>query len=370
MAKKRAKQKGMGFAIFMVIYAVVALVGIGMGLKWFWGFMEAYEASRPHIPVERLMATISRETIIADCDDILEQVDFNIQSREECRELLMEAMAEEITCARKASACTETEQTYVIRSGKRVIGSFIIEAGQADQFGFTPWSLTSQSFDLSYLMGTETLSALVPEGFSVYVNGVLLDDSYIVDREERKFAVLEEFYRSYDIPMLVLCTYEAGPFLGADYEMEIYDKEGNPFVMDENFDENDLIRLKDQKVVSELEEYLEEFIEVYVLFAGCANDNRDANYKKVIKYVVPGSSLAQRMYAAVEGLEFAQSRGDEVADIQIHHYVELEPGIYMCDVTYYVNTTGYEGVVQTTNNAKLILVRSDDGLLVESMIGY
>lgn len=370
MAKKHRKQKGMGFAVFMLLYAVLALVGIGFGLKWFWGFMENYEASRQHIPIDRFMATISREKIIDQCDDMLDQVDFNIQSPEECREFLEDALREEITYARKASACTETEETYVLRSGKRVIGSFTIRSGKTDEYGFAPWNLVSHSFDLSDIMGTETVSAVVPEGYSVYVNGVLLDDSYITDRQEREFGVLEDFYRDYDIPNLVLCTYEAGPFLGTDYEMEVYDFEGKPFVMDENFDENDLIRLKDSAVIEELDAFLEDFIDIYVVFAGCANDNRHANYNRVIKYVVPDSNLAQRMYDALDGMQFAQSQGDEVADIQVHHYVELEPGTYMCDVTYKVDTTGYEGVVQTTTNAKLIIVRSGNQLLVESMIGY
>jgi hypothetical protein len=69
-------------------------------------------------------------------------------------------------------------------------------------------------------------------------------------------------------------------------------------------------------------------------------------------------------------MQFAQSRGDEVADIQVHHYVQLEEGKYLCDVTYKVNTTGHEGVVQTTTNCKFILVESGGKLLVESMIGY
>ena len=369
MAKRRTKQKGMGFAIFMMIYAVLALVGIGFGLKWFWGFMESYEASRTHIPIDRFMATISRDKVIADCEDMLEQVDFNIQSEEECRQYLMDAL-NEITYARKASACTDTEEVYVLRSGKRVIGEFTIQAGEPDEYGFTPWTLTSHSFDVSDMMGTETISMVVPEGFRVYVNDVLLDDSYIIAREEREFAVLKEFYKDYDVPQLVLCTYEAGPFLNAEYEMEVYDYDGKPFVMDENFDENQLIQVKDQGLIEELDDFLDEFIDIYVVFAGCANDNRHENYKRVIQYVVPESKLAQRMYDAVEGMEFAQSRGDKVADIQVHHYMQIDPDTYLCDVTYKVDTTGYEGVVQTTTNAKLILVRSGDKLLVETMIGY
>lgn len=370
MAKKRNKQKGMGFAIFMAVYALLALIGIGIGLKWFWGFIASYEVSRPKVAIEAYMATVTRERVVEECDVIIEEADLNIQSKEECYRYLMDAISEDITYARKGSACTDTSQTYVLRSGDLVIGSFTIEAGVEDSYGFAPWHLKEESFDLSELMGTETVSVTVPQGYGVWVNGVQLDESYIVNEERREFALLKEFYGTYDVPELVLLTYEAGPFLNAEYEMEVYDKAGRPFVMDENFDENSLIELADSAKIRELDEFLEEFIDVYVVFAGCANDNRYANYNKVINYVVPDSNLAQRMYDALEGMQFAQSQGDEVASIQVHHYVQLEPGKYLCDVSYKVDTTGYEGVVQTTTNCKMILVETEGKLLVESMIGY
>ena len=370
MAKKHNKRKGMGFAIFMVVYAVLALIGIGFGLKWFWGYMKSYENSRPKLAINAYMATVTPERVVEQCDVIIEKADFNIQSEEECYQYLLDALSEEITCARKGSACTDTMQTYVLRSGKLVIGSFVIEAGEEDSYGFAPWHLKEESFDLSALMGTETISVTVPQGYGVWVNGVQLDESYIVNEERREFEILKEFYGSYDVPELVLLTYEAGPFLNAEFEMEVYDEAGRPFAMDENFDENSLIQLTDSAKIKDLDRFLEEFIDIYVLFAGCANDDRFANYNKVIRYVVPESTLAQRMYDALDGMQFAQSQGDEVAGIQVHHYVELAPGKYLCDVRYKVDTTGYDGVVQTTTNCKIILVETNGKFLVESMIGY
>lgn len=370
MTKKHSARKGMGFAIFMAVYAIAALAAIFFGLKWFWGFLEAYEASRPHIAIDAYMQTLSREKIVENCDVILEKADLNIQSQEECMAFLTDAVSGEITYARKASACTETEQTYVLRSGETVIGSFTIASGEADEYGFTPWSFKEERFDLSFLMGTETISVTVPEGFGVYVNGVQLDESYIVSSESRKYELLKDFYGSYELPELVLNTYQAGPFLDAEYEMEVYDPTGKPFTLDENFDENSLIALKDADTIQELDEFLEEFIDIYVIFAGCANDNRYANYNRVIQYVVPDSNLATRMKDALDGMQYAQSRGDEVAELLVNHYVALSDGRWLCDVTYKVNTIGNEGMVQTTTNAKLIIVRSGNKLLVESMIHY
>ena len=370
MAKNQ--KKGRGFAVFMVIYAVLALVGIYFGLRWFWGFMEAYEASRPHIPIDAYMESMSPEKVVDASTELMAQTDSNIQSPEAVRQYLLDSLTEPITYARKASDCTETRQVYVLRSGKQVIGSFAIVSGPEDVYGFNPWTLESESFDLGYLMGTEKLTVTVPEGLGirVSVNGVVLDESYIVNTESSEFELLEDFYDKYDLPMFTLVTYEAGPFLGELPELTVIDSQGNPFTYDDSFDPNSMIELKDAGQAAVLEDFIREFLDAYVIFAGCANDFRYANYGQVIQYVVPGSNLAKRMQEALDGLQYAQSNGDEVDSVVFHHMVELAPETYMCDVTYYVNTVGREGVVQTTTNVKMVLVRVDGKLLVETMIGY
>ena len=43
---KEKKRSAWPFVIFMVVYAVLALVAIGFGLDWFYGFIEAYENTK------------------------------------------------------------------------------------------------------------------------------------------------------------------------------------------------------------------------------------------------------------------------------------------------------------------------------------
>lgn len=370
MAKN--KKKGAGFAVFMMIYAVLALVGIFFGLRWFWGFIEAYEASRPHVPINAYMENMSPERVVDGCQELMDSADENLQDAEHVRQLLLESLSEPITYARKASACTETRQVYVLRSGSQVVGSFSIVSDAQDAYGFNPWILEEEKFDLSHLMGGEKISVTVPDGIGVQVrvNGTVLDDSYIVKTETSEFELLEDFYGKYELPVFTLNTYEAGPFLAEELSFEVLDREGNPFTYDESFDPNVLIELTDAGQVAVLESFVREFLDAYVIFAGCANDFRYANYGQVIQYVVPESNLAKRMQEALEGLLYAQSKGDEVESVVFHHIVELVPETYMCDVTYLVNTIGQEGLVQTTTNVKMVVVRSEGKLLVESMIGY
>lgn len=371
MSKKR-KQKKRSFGWFllgMFVYAAVILGGAYFGLKELWGFLEAYEASRDYHAIDAYMEQLTPEHICDTQGELISQVDHNIQSVDACRQVLLDALDEEITYARKASDCTETKQVYILRSGKQVIGSFSISARQPDEYGFSRWEFDEESFDLSYLIGSK-VSVTSPMDYPVYINGVQLDDSYVIDQYSEKIEFLEDYYEDYELPVFYTKTYEAGPFLG-QFAMEIKDPDGNPYVFEEEyFDKDSLAHNCSEAEIADLNAFTNEFLERYIVFAGCANDNRYANYSWVIELVVPGSNLAKRMADAIEGMQFAQSRGDEIDEVNIHHLVRLEEGRYLCDVTYLVSTIGTAGKVQTTNNAHIIIVEQDEKLLVESLIAY
>jgi hypothetical protein len=140
--------------------------------------------------------------------------------------------------------------------------------------------------------------------------------------------------------------------------------------MDENFDENVLISVKDEEEIRNLDEFTSDFLKSYVQFAGCANRNPEGNLKKILTYVVPESNLAQRMKKALDGLDFAQSRGDQLNDILIKHYIALPEGRWLLDVTYKVETMGRQGLYESTTNMKIMLVEIEGKLLVEAMTSY
>lgn len=370
MAKKKKNNRGMGFALFMVLYALVFLTAAFFGLKWFWGYMAGYEASRPQIAIDAYMRKVDKQYIIDHSNEFMTTVDFTIQDQETCRQIVLEALEGEISYARKASECTEDKQVFVVRCGEKVVGTFAIETTGEDSYGFKPWAFQEENYDLSWLMGSDTVTVTAPQGYSVYVGGVKLDESYVTDSVTTEYEVYGDLYEKYDLPRFTLNTYEAGPFLGQICQVEVYDPEGRPFTYDDSFDPYSLLPQLDSGTRSELEDFVEEFLEVYVIFAGCANDARHANYQKVMKYVVEGSNLAQRMYDALDGYQFAQSQGDQIAGITIHHLLPLEDGKYLCDVTYLVDTKGYDGVVQTTTSCRITIVESNGKYLVESKIIY
>lgn len=372
MAKKKKHQKKRSFGWFffgMFIYAVVILGAAFCGLKFLWSFLEAYEASRDYHAITAYMEQLTPEHICDTQEGLIAQVDHNIQSEEACRQVLLDALKEDITYARKASECSESRQVYILRCGKQVIGSFAITSQAEDEYGFAPWKFAEENFDLSYLLG-QRLSAVAPMDYPVVINGVQLDESYVVSQRSEQIEFLEDYYEEYDLPEFYVKSYEAGPFLG-EMTIQVNDPGGNAYIFDEEtFDKDSLAHNCTSEETERLNSFVQEFLKRYVIFAGCANDDRFDNYDYVIQLVVRESKLAERMLKAVEGMEFAQSRGDELDTITIHHLVRLEEGRFLCDVTYLVNTLGYEGVVQTTNNAHMIVVERDGTLLIESLIAY
>ena len=365
--KQKVKKAHWGlFFLFMFLYAAAFLGAAAYGLKYLWSYLESYEASRPKIALNDYMDHLTDAHI---CDmglAVMDQIDTNLQSEEECREIIRESISSGVTYAKKSKECTDTRQVYVLRSGGEVIGEFAIEAGSADEYGFTPWSLVSESFDFSFLVWNDTVSMTVPSDYVVSVNGHPLGSEYIVE-DNIHYEEIEAYYEDYDMPYKV--TYEAGPFLG-QLEMIAADPHGNPVTFDENTDWSQFYLNCSEEETKTLDEFTAEFVKRYVAFTGSNKNTRYTTYDQLIEYVVPDSDLATRLKAAIEGLQFGQSKGDEVVSITAHLQLRLEEGRYLCDITYEVDTTGKEGVVRTTTNAKLTIVETDSGLKLESMNIY
>lgn len=354
------------FFVLIFLYAAAFLGATAYGLKYLWNYMEAYENSRPKNALNAYMENLTDEHIIDMGMSVTAQIDMNLQSEEECRAVIQEAISGGVTYAKKSKECTDTRQVYVLRSGGEVIGEFAIEAGSADEYGFTPWSLVSESFDFSFLVWNDTVSMTVPSDYVVSVNGHPLGSEYIVE-DNIHYEEIEAYYEDYDMPYKV--TYEAGPFLG-QLEMIAADPHGNPVTFDENTDWSQFYLNCSEEETKTLDEFTAEFVKRYVAFTGSNKNTRYTTYDQLIEYVVPDSDLATRLKAAIEGLQFGQSKGDEVVSITAHLQLRLEEGRYLCDITYEVDTTGKEGVVRTTTNAKLTIVETDSGLKLESMNIY
>ena len=351
----------------MVIYAVIFLAITAAGLYVFWDFIETYERSRIKNTIDQYVAELTLEDMVENSGDWTEALDSNIQSREAFVQAIGDSLGDTVTYAKKSSVSTETSSTYVLRSGGKVIGEVVIKAYLPDKYGFTVWAVAEESFDFSHLIGGSK-SITVPETYTVTANGVPLSADYITE-SGIIHPVLEEFYDDYEgLPTMV--TYTAGSVMG-ELTLEVLDETG---AVVENWEEADPSRVLDNCTPEEtkrLERYMGGFLDSYVTFCSSANQAVTLNYLELLNnYLIEGSDLAHRLYTAMDGLSFAQSYSDTIDEIIVHQVTRVDDSRYFCDVTYLVSTWGKAGKVQTTNNMKVILVETGNGLRVETMTRY
>lgn len=353
------------FALGMAVYAAAFLLITAGGLYLFWQYIESFENSRAKHTVNAYMQALSAEHICDLSRDVIDSIDHNLESEQECRAFLVSELGMDFTCAKRNAECTDRRQVYSVRCGGQPVGQFSITTTQADRFGFTPWVLEDEAYDLSYMIG-QAESITVPDVLCVCVNGKTLDSSYITE-DQVPYEALECYAEAYELPHQV--TYSYGPFLG-ELGVSVQDAEGNEVDLTEETDRSPYFHNCTPEETEELDAVTERFIRRYVAFTGCANRASMDNYYNLMRCMVPDSDFTDRMVNALDGLQYAQSKGDDIASLTTHHQVRLEEGRYVCDVSYELDTTGHNGVVRTQTNAKLMLVRSGSELLVETMEIY
>lgn len=360
------KRRRWGFPVFMVLYALVILGAAAWGLTKFWDYMEAYEQSRIKNTLDVYMAEVTPQYICGRSGDLIDSIDHNLQSREDCQQVILDFLSGGISYARKTAECTDQRAVYVLRTGGKVIGQVVLVPRGETRYGFTPWAVSEDTFDLSFLVG-DPASITVDHTMQVYAGETLLDGGYITE-SGLKYEAVEDFYGELELPYKL--TYAAGPILGQT-ELRAVDANGNAVTVTQEADLDPWLNNCDEEVHSEVDAFNREFIHRYVRYLTSRRDNRQYNLEHLLPLLVDGSDLKKRVSNAYEGLEFGQSQSDTIVAFTSNYIIDLGEGKYLCDVTYEVDSLGRDGELhRSVNNAWLFLVRADGGLKAERLLSY
>lgn len=351
--------------IAMGIYAGVFIALAAFGLTQFWGYMDAYEHSQSRNAIDSYIAQLDASHIQTYAEDLIASVDHNIQSEEDCRQVLDTALRGGVTYARKLSECTDDKMVYMLMSNGKTIGKVILAAQETDAYGFISWRVQEESFDFSCLLGKST-SVTVPQDYSVTANGHLLGETYIVNRDT-PFELLKDFYNDYTLPCLV--TYEVPPVLG-DVQVVITDPDGNTVTPEDAVNEALVLNNCTDTEAETLDTFAANYIGSYVRFSTNANEALQENYNDLLSYIVPGSALADRMYDALGGMKWVKNQTAQITSTAVHHRIRLPEDYYLYDLTYEVKIVHYGEATTVSNNVRLILKQEESGLKVERMINY
>ena len=363
---KCKKRKIWNFWVFMIVYAVVVLTAAAFGLSKFWDYMEAYEDSRIKNTIEAYMAELTPQYICDRSGELIDSIDHHLQSEEECRQVILDFLSTEISYVRKSSECTDTRTVYMLRTGGKTIGKVELVPQGESRYGFTPWAVSQDSFDLSFLKGDQT-AITVDSTMQVYAGTALLDEGYVT-KTGLPYAAVKDLYGEVNLPYKM--TYTAGPILG-ELTLRAVDAAGSTVEIKEESDLDPYLDNCTQSDHEELDTFIRKFLDRYTRYLTSRMDNRQDNYQRLKPLLLSGSSLAQRIGKAYDGFEYGHSRSDTVTGINVNHIIDLGEGKYLCDVTYEVDTLGRDGVLHhSVNNAWVFLVRTSGALKAERLISY
>ena len=352
------------FLKVMLLYALAVLLLGGLGLGLLWNYLGAYEASRSQYAVEAVMADLTPKTVLEGAQGLLDRVDANLQSRDRAEQQILDACQEPFRAVKDPGASGERELHYEIRTGKQKIGSFTLTAQLQGLYGLPQWTLADRDFDLSFLWG-EPVTLTVDSRAKVVLEGKELPESYRT-QQGIPYAMFAELGEGAAFPTKVTYTLEG--YLGT-LSPRVLDGNGR----DVTGQDYEIVFLEDNCGEEEnqaLRQTLETFVKRYIAFSGSTKASARGNLASLRRSIASGSPLYTRLASALDGLSFGQSTWDQLQEIQYHHLLRLEEDLYFCDITYLVNTSGRKGVVQTTNNMKLLVTREGESLKITELSSY
>ena len=133
MAENKKKKSGFGwYVVVLEVYALAVLIAAIFGLRWFQGYLQAYEDSQMYHSLDAYMENLDTEKPFEAVDALIEKTDSKLQVRQDCVDLIEEAISGGITCARNRKLSTENEVVYMLLSGDKTVGRFSLVTTEPD----------------------------------------------------------------------------------------------------------------------------------------------------------------------------------------------------------------------------------------------
>lgn len=353
---EKMKKSGKLYFLILLAYILVALAIIAILMLKLWGFAEEYEDSRPAHTMDAYVADLNQNLWNDQVARTIAEMPHEVQSDEECAQVVKNMLSQGITYARTASTGNPDAINYALRCGDKVIGkvTLVEDSSQADQvkYDMLPWIVSGEEFDFSGLYSS--VEVTVPKSYTVKLNGVALSSEYIVE-DNIQFDLLEGYYSTYpNLPVMVTYRYEH--ILG-ELEPVIFDDKGNEAQIDESKGQEQFLNNCSEAELAKLTDFTERFAERYQSYnAGIGDDPATVYANRIAGYIVAGSDLEFRMKAVQDGLGWAHTNSISIEYTTLNSAVSFGSGVYLCDFSSAFTTTGANGTQNFENNIKMIVI--------------
>lgn len=180
---KRNRKRTSRFWLIYAIASAALVIAVMSGLVLFYDFIDAFEESQPQSPAEaakKYASEISESELFSLLNTTADSLEWRSEeARNETLNGYIEAWrAGGMFC--KRSGGSEEEPVYTVISGRREIFSLTLSKTSIGRYGFDAWQVTDRSVSFD---GFSIYTVTLPEGSVLELNGKVLDDSYIIERD-------------------------------------------------------------------------------------------------------------------------------------------------------------------------------------------
>lgn len=349
----------------LTIIAICAAIVLALALVCLViveNYTASSEKSQPQNVIDAYLYNLDAKHIQNHCSELIASINPEVQSEKDCLKIIADAIDSDITAEFNADESTESKMVYKLISNANTIGNIVLTKQGKGAFGFARWEVSEESYDFSFLL-KESETFNVPEHYKVYVNGKLLSQRSVI-QQDMPIEVLKDFYADYNtLPYMV--TYEVGPYLG-DIEIAITDAEDKPVTAEQAEDIAFILDNCSDAEKDTLDYLVDDYIVSYVRFTSNADKTLEKNYEDVISYVVPESALAQQLEDMQEALKDAPNQQVSISSKTVRYRTRLAGGLYLYDISYELSVDD----TTATENSRLLLSQTPEGLKVERMLSY
>ena len=350
---------GTGLLIYILIFLILTVVG----LIFFFDWLNAYEVTQPYNGVNAYEAALHAKGLTPEGLASLTALDREHQTEEEIARVTKEVLADAVLY-RSLSKGSANRQAYLVQADGNTVGKVYFSPEGEKKFNFRAWVPVDEDYDFSAYYQNVSLS--VPEGYTVLVNGVPLDES---NRKESgiRYQTLQDYYDDYSrLPTLV--TYESGNLLGESVTT-VTDSTGTP-VAPENLNEAAFLDTCSGSDRSRLSEFTREFISDYVQFTADVGGGHYYYYNEVRQRITPDSPLLDRMAQSLGSFGFTTTHSCKIIRDSVNICCPFGRNIYFVDYSYTTETVGSGNAVEDSRNVRLVMEDTSGQLLVREMTYY
>lgn len=321
MSKKKKTARS-GFAVFMLIYALVLCTAVGLGLRFLWSYMEAYEAAKSNIAVERYEQSQMALDFDAQLQDYALSHATALQTGSDVLSFLKEQLGDvSLRLKKEPNADPSLPPVYSIQLNRQEIGRLYTKVVPLS------YGLQGIEVDRADWAYEENLSSeyqiIAPKEAGLTVNGIELNEETctVTSAEHSVGDLTKGFDPVYDT--LYSFSYYGTP------EPQLAQDQRQSYELSQDEEKHFTVFAHcDAQTISAVQPIAEQFVRDYILFTSNAG-----SYGIARNHMVPDSPLYIRVSGSVDGMQWVAGITSTISDLTVDHFVPFGSGV-ICDAHY------------------------------------